>query len=435
MTGDTSARHTTPPPRPTSWRSRPSTPALVSAGLLYALAASLLLTSARLAEGRWAAFLAVMLIGASALARLIDRAARAPSAESPRGTSVAGVAMSVVAWILLIPILRALWLALDVPVTLFGDWERLLLAPLLALALLALGRRLRLHRLVTALAVIVSVVALFSETAASDHPMELVAAAGPADLAAALRDDATIALRTARHDRHAPVAPIPKRAGMRCQRIEVRDQRRTLIGMPAGHTEITSDTCWLRDGTPFAVRVIASTDEEDTTATPQAVQVLGTDPFRIGQGEADPIAAATPSARTGDAGNVNIHPFEDDGRVRLRGERDQPVLARVGRKGRQVEIVLGWLRADPLLRDSSSALEQRSSGGPATRFVEYGNSPRRNEELDVFAVTGAFAGGPDARFMRVRADGEQRYAALSRDQGRRPVSGGERALVTLQGGR
>lgn len=407
---------------------------MVVAGLLFAVVGAIAVTETRLGDGHGVALAAVLLLAAWSTALLIDAAVRpttVPATTDRRRPTVPvpAIALSVLTWWVITLLLEGAWLRLDAPVDLFGTFERLLLSPTLALAMLAVARRLRLHRGVTAFFIFITVLGLFRSPVQEEWPTEFVAAAGPEQLATALRDGNPIALASTRQDRGTPVAPIPTKPGMRCQRIELRDERRTLIGASAGRTEITTDTCWNADGTPFAVRVIASTDAGETEAAPQTVQVLGADPFEISYGSTEPISDGSDGEpATGARGPYGLRPFAPDGRVRLSGG-ERSVLARVGRRGREVQLVLGWLRADPL-RQSTSA-ETASN----IRVVNLARTPGRNEALDVFTVTGAFAGGPDAQFVRRTRDGQRPLAQMASSTGMRPVATGERERVVLRGGR
>lgn len=440
MSGDD---HQNAPQRDRWLRRRPTWLALGIAGTAYAIGTPLLLSDAYLGAGHWLAAVVMIALGAWGLAQLIDgdqpRAAGATRRPDSRGGgSTRSIVVTVVAWWLILPLLGGLWSALDVPVGLIGTVERVLLAPFVAVVLFRLAIALRLHRIVSAIAVVIAVLSLFrTASVQGDYPIELVAAAGPAQLQAALRDDTTIALASTRQDRGTRVAPIPVKPGMRCQRIEVRDQRRTLVGSPAGRTEITTDTCWRADGTPFAVRVIASSDDGESMAPAQAVQVLGGDAFRLPYGVDRPVKPATPDGAEGSSrGPFGLRPFDDQGRVRLRGDAASPVLARVGRKGRHVELAFGWLRTGPSAR-SSSAQTASDGQAPAGRFVDLLSSPARHEVLDVFAVTGAFAGGPDARYVRLQSSADAiDLAVMGNDGGMRAVPvGGARERVVLRGGR
>lgn len=428
-------------------RRRPSPRALAVAGFAYVVAAALFLSGAYLGDGHWIAALVVCALGVWALAQLLDHgfSPRPPHAHQPparRGAAadVGSIALTVIVWMLLAPGLISLWLALDVPIGLFGTPERVLLAPLVAVALVRLSLALRLRQFVSGVAIAFLIIGLFRSTEMGDSPIEIVAAAGPTQLSAALRNGSTIALASTRQDRGTPVAPIPTTPGMFCQRIEVRDQRRTLVGASAGRTEITSDTCWEADGTPFAVRVIASSDVGESMTAPRAIPVLGADAFDLPLLAEDvPEPAPSDRAEGSSRGPFGLRPFDANGRVRLDTHAGSPVLARVGRKGRQVELLLGWLRVEPAVR-ASSATTVASEGGVGSGLsrVSLFSSPARNEALDVFSVRGSFAGGPWARFMRLREGGDIRDLAITTGSTPvRPVPVGElrRERVVLRGGR
>lgn len=440
MSGDDPSANS---PRTSLLRQRPGTLWLVLAGLLYGGGATFLLLEARPTGARWIAV--VGLVGISwwstahllaALNRAIERAThRADRPAPPTARATRRLAWPFLVAFLGTPLLVGAWLRLDPPVDLLGNNERLFLAPVLALLIVDVARRFDWHRGITILVTLFVLSGMFGGSQQADWPTELVAAAGPAELATSLRDDRPIALAAARHERGAPIAPIPTRPGMRCQRIEVRDQRRTLLGFPAGRTEITTDTCWLADGTPFAVRVIASTDAGDTEVNPNAVQVVAPDQFALGRGMANPIDAAPDAPRGRRSPSYSVKPFEDDGRVRIDNDGPRPVLARVGRRGRQVDLAIGWLRIDPFKRTSSAVTAPRRLGA-AERIVDLAESPERNEALDVFTVRGYFLGGPDPEFVRLRPRGTGILAATSSSTGMNPVAGGQlRERVVLHGGR